>query len=126
MIKKFFTYFLILQLTIYVLSSSVIWVTYYIFKDYIVEKYCENKETPMCGGKCHMMKVEKESPKDKDIPKIEVRTPEVFPFIVLDFSSYSKNIDEKFTSFIIKDEGKSNDFSREILKPPEINFFLKD
>lgn len=122
MIKKFFTYILLLQIIFYVLSTPIIWATYYLFKDYIIEKYCENKETPTCSGKCHMMKVEREAPKDKDTPKIEVRTPEMFPFLIAELFSSIKNIDEILTAFIINNEDKTNGFSPDILKPPKQKF----
>jgi len=122
MLKKLFTYILLLQLTVYTISTTIIWVSYYILKDYIIEAYCENKETPMCGGKCHMMKVEKESPKDKDIPKIEVRTPEVYPFLISELFSDSKSIKETLFVFIIKNEDEFAGFCQTILKPPQYKF----
>lgn len=111
-----------MQITLYALSTPIIWVTYYLFKDYIIEKYCENKQKPSCAGKCHMMKVEKENPKDQDTPKIEVRTPEMFPFLVAEFFPGIKNIDEILTAFIINDEDETNGFSPDILKPPKQKF----
>ncbi len=120
--KKFFTYFLLLQVTVYALSTPIIWAAYYIFKDYIIEKYCENKETPMCGGKCHMMKVEKETPKDKDVPKIEVRTPEIYPFLISELFPGPININKILTAFIITNEDDTNGFSQDILRPPKQKF----
>lgn len=118
MIRKFFISILILNLAVYVLSTSVIWTAYYIFKDYITENYCENKEKPSCSGKCHINKIDRETPKDKNIPKFEIREPEIVPFIVSDISIGSKNNFTK-TAFNTKAEKELLGFHLELLKPPK-------
>lgn len=67
--------------SLYVLSTPVVWVVYYAYQDYIAENFCVNKKNPDCCGKCFVNDVTDEEPK-KELPKIEVRTPEIASFIL--------------------------------------------
>src|SRR5436309_658236 len=44
-------------LSLYVMSTPVMWGVYYLFADQIAASYCVNRANSCCHGKCHVGKV---------------------------------------------------------------------
>jgi hypothetical protein len=118
MMKKFFSPILLFFFSMYVLSGPLIWATYFVYKDYIAETYCVNKQNPDCCGQCHVREVEDQTPKNES-PKIEVRTPEILSFIALEleFSSLKNEEDITFADISIGDTHPG--FPDDINQPPK-------
>lgn len=118
MFKKIFSVILLFFFVAYVLSSPIIWAVYYIYKDYIFENYCENKDIPSCCGKCHITKIDSEQSKDV-LPKVEVRNPEITS-IILTKTQFSQP--DKHCLLVIEtleQEDISLGFIQDIFVPPE-------
>lgn len=121
MIKRFFSYLILLFFSVYLLSSPILWASYFIYKDYIFEKLCVNKDVPSCCGKCHIKKIDSEQPKNA-LPKIEIRNPEIASFILnkIDFRR-----PDNFSSLLMdiyRDGDITSGFGQEIFIPPEAIF----
>ena len=121
MLKKITIYIFILQIFVYIQSTTITWGLYFIFKDYITEKYCENKNNPMCGGKCQIAKFEGGTSKEKALPKFEPRLPEINPFLVNKLIS-SQNLQVIIKSFPpVMVEEETDGYSLILYKPPKNN-----
>lgn len=121
MLKRIFSFLLLLSFTFYILSSPIVWAAYYIYKDYIFENYCENKDIPSCCGKCHITKIDNEQPKNS-LPKIEVRNPEIASFVLskIDYDQLNK-YSLLFIGFLERKD-ISLGFIQDLLIPPELSF----
>ena len=119
MIKTTFTSILLFFLSLYVLSSPIIWATYFVYKDYIAKTYCVNKQDPICCGQCHVREVEDQAPKNES-PKIEVRTPEISLFVSFTLK-YSEVEEYSLTCFAPYLLGNTSiGFTNEIFQPPKL------
>ena len=109
--------------SLYVLSSPIIWATYYVYQDYIAEEFCVNKQNPDCCGKCYINEVEDEQPANA-LPRIEVRTPELMSFVILKLKFHPAlfRIPISFTSICSGDV--SIGFPRHPVHPPEFYFSI--
>jgi hypothetical protein len=104
--------------SLYVMSSPIVWATYFVYQDYIAETFCVNKQNPDCCGKCFVNEVENEQPKN-DLPKIEVRTPELLSFI-LEKINYNKTANHTLLPVFWFSQGEvSIGFAIEITHPPK-------
>lgn len=81
MFKTFLSCFALLFFSLYVLSSPLIWASYFAYQEYIAATFCVNKQLPLCNGTCFINTVVEENPKPV-VPKIEVRTPEIVPALI--------------------------------------------
>jgi hypothetical protein len=112
--------FVVFFFSLYVMSSPIIWAAYFVYQDYITETFCVNKQNPDCCGKCYVIEVDNEQPKN-DLPKIEVRTPELTSFTI--DKIYCHLIDAHtlllFSPFHHGDV--SNGFTLKLTQPPEQN-----
>lgn len=121
MTKRFFSFLLLFFFSIYVLSSPILWASYYIYKDYIFENLCVNKDVPSCCGKCHIKKIDNEQPKNA-LPKIEVRNPEIASFILNKIDFHRTDNFSLLLIDIHKREDVPSGFGQEIFIPPEAIF----
>ncbi|MFZ4621318.1 MAG: hypothetical protein ACOYNS_12230, partial [Bacteroidota bacterium] len=77
-----------------------------------------NKQNPDCCGKCYVADVTDEAPK-KELPKIEVRTPEISSFILNTLHHHAVD-HQSLVRFSPFHPGlTSNGFDEEIIEPPE-------
>lgn len=104
--------------SLYVLSAPVIWATYFAYQDYFAEEFCMNKENPDCCGSCYIVEVEKEKPAD-NLPKIEVRTPELTSFVILHHLR-PKDMHPAYLAYASFHSGTpSSGYPSDVHRPPE-------
>lgn len=84
--QKFSFAVIITFLTLYLQSSTTVWVAYFALQEEII-KYCENKSNAACAGKCQIQKIESqvESQKQSDT-SVQVNIPHISEFLPKTFS----------------------------------------
>jgi hypothetical protein len=102
----------------YVLSTPIIWVSYFIYQDYIAETFCVNKVNPDCCGKCYVGGVTDDEPK-KELPKIHARTAEITSFVMATVQKEVQGDQSRFHFASFQSGQLSNGFDIEIIEPPE-------
>jgi hypothetical protein len=118
MFKTISSYFVIFFFSTYTLSAPIIWATYFVYQDYIAEEFCVNKSNPDCCGSCYIIEIEDEKPVN-NLPKIEVRTPELTSFILLRHFS-PKDHPSASMAYAPHSAGNiSTGYTSDIHRPPE-------
>lgn len=118
MAKRFTSLLVLFFFSLYVLSSPLIWATYYTYQEYFAESFCVNKQNPDCCGKCYINEVEDEKPAN-DLPKIEVRTPELTSFTTDTLLFHHSDCQTLLTYGTAPNGEVSSGYPAKILQPPE-------
>ena len=73
--KSLFSLLLIVIFLLHIFSKELIYLNYYLNKDYIANTLCKNKDKPKmhCEGKCHLNKQLEQDEKNKDTPNNSIK-----------------------------------------------------
>lgn len=124
--KKILAYFILSIFTLISLQQVVLLGAFFLNQDYIIDKFCINKNEPelKCNGKCHLKDVMSKTSEQTEESRTSIVSSIIFPVF---YSEFNLNISIDYfeiRTYLIFDDNYFSKYTSKTFHPPQFFYDL--